>query len=162
MLRNTMIRITGTIPAKQDLIEKFGEEGTLEEMPWYEPEDPLFEALYEGQAITAEPFDLTYTQDGGWSDPSAIILLRIRRKMTSGRKVPVVNWRGGDPSIRADLLGTEEQAAATFMALANKIHPKIMTTHRNLSIMDEKPSKLMSIHRNLSRIDENPSKFIQN
>ena len=134
-----MIRITGTIPAKQDLIEKFGEEGTLEEMPWYEPEDPLFDALYEGHAIPAEPFDLTYTQDGGWSDPSAIILLRIRRKMTSGRKVPVVNWRGGDPSIRADLLGTEEQAAATFMALANKIHPKIEDLNLEVDWHDEDP-----------------------
>lgn len=128
-----MIRVTGTIPASAGVPE---EQRPLEARPLENGKDfEFFRSTLLGPK-DAEPFDLSYTEEEGWSNPDARILMKINNKMRGVTKIRLLPYRGGYNAIQPTLVGTEEEVASTIATIGGQLSPPI----EDLNIESDSPT----------------------
>lgn len=105
----TMIRLSGSV--KEDIAKP----------PAPKEEDLLAEpngvAFWQG-SVKPLTFDLTYSEEKGWSEPQHPILNQISRKIYKGKRVPL---KPHGPRITATLwTGDEQHVASTVDAIIDR------------------------------------------
>ena len=119
----TMIRVTGVIPASEPIPEP----SRYKSLEVIDSEDEIgwTVGLKPPHSRDAEPFDLSYTQAEGWSNPDALVLLKIHRKMRGIQRIRLLPYRGGYTPIKPPLEGTEEAVASTVATIGARLHPPL-------------------------------------
>lgn len=127
-----MIRVTGTIPATEGAPEHLR---PLEARPTEDGKNFVFNRSSLRGPKDAEPFDLSYTEAEGWSNPDARILMKINRKMRGVIKIRLLPYRGGYYGIKPTLEGTEEEVASTVATIGSQLSPPI----EGLNVVSDSP-----------------------
>lgn len=127
-----MIRVTGTIPATDGAPEHLR---PFEARPTEDGKNFVFNRSSLRGPKDAEPFDLSYTEAEGWSNPDSRILMKINRKMRGVIKIRLLPYRGGYHGIKPTLEGTEEEVASTVATIGSQLSPPI----EDLNVVSDSP-----------------------